>query len=558
MSQGDVQKIKDRLGIEEVVGGYIKLEKAGKNLKACCPFHNEKTPSFMVSPDRGSYYCFGCHKGGDIFSFVQEFEGVEFREALKILADQAGITITQISKEDSDKYDRIRKVLEISCKFYEIHLSRNSDVIEYLKSRGLTNETIKEFRLGYVPKGWDNLYSFLQKKGFTDQEILDSGMVKKGDKGKIYDRFRSRIIFPISDSTGKVVAFTGRIFNPEGDEAKYLNSPETVLFDKSRVLYGYDIAKKNIRKLDFSILVEGQMDLIMAHQAGYANTVASSGTALTKEHLEMINRISEKLVIAYDSDGAGFRASEKAWQLALSLGMDVKLAKIPKDMDPADLILKSKDEWKEAVKNSRHIIEVITDQIKDETDDMRERGKMVSQKLIPYLNMIQSKIDQSYFVKLVGDMLGIDEKSIALEISSGKSEVVEIAESVDESISDVLIENIGMIFWLNTLDKYNESKYVENVKDILGDKYETSIHSLESRKEELIFSIEERYEKSIDKLDDVTEDLVLRLKLKKLGDRRNQYMKELKVLENNSDEDGVKDLLKKIQEISNEIGNLRG
>ena len=253
MSQDNVSKIKERLGIKEVIETYIKLEKAGTNYKGRCPFHNEKTPSFFVSPDRDSYYCFGCGAKGDIFSFVQEYEGIDFINSMKMLADRAGIKLEMINYKENSKSKILKEILEDTTKFFEECFQKNPEVLIYLKGRGLEEETVKEWRIGFAPNGWSNLNDYLKNKNYKETDIEKAGLIKKGEKEGYYDRFRSRIIFPITNSNGDVVAFTGRIFGPEEDTAKYLNSPETELFKKSEILYGYDKAKGNIRRNNFEI-----------------------------------------------------------------------------------------------------------------------------------------------------------------------------------------------------------------------------------------------------------------------------------------------------------------
>ena len=583
MSPNDVQQIKERLGIEEVVGTYLKLEQAGRNLKALCPFHNEKTPSFTISPDRGTYYCFGCGAKGDIFTFVQEFEGIDFSGALKILADRAGIQITKKSSSEKEKYDRLRSALELSTKFFQLHLSKNDEVGQYLKNRGLTEETISQWRLGFVPAGWENLYSFLQKKGFTDSEINDAGLIKKGDRGKNYDRFRSRIIFPIMDSGGRPVAFTGRIWKGKDEEAKYLNSPETPLFEKSKILYGFDKAKAAIRKSDFSILVEGQMDLILSHQSGYKNTVASSGTALTKEQLELISRISKKMVIAYDSDSAGFRASEKAWKMALSLGMDIKVAPIPIGQDPADVIVSGANQWRKIIRESKHIIEIIAEKIHFESKDSRDKGKKVSENLIPYLSSISGNIDQAHFINLVSDKLDIPESSIRAEVDKyvskddlyGESNKLNQNSILDSQQNEILSKNhesfkiekrlLGIMFWQEEQEapaiKCDEFK--EKIKEVVGVNFQNIYEEAIRERESLIFSTEELYSKLINKKGEIDKiglknsivDLLKNLKLKYLLKERDVYNLRLKQAEKINDDSSVKECLEQIHKLSKKINN---
>jgi len=291
MSSSPTDQIKERLGIVDVVGAYLTLEKAGNNLKAKCPFHNEKTPSFFVSPSRNTFYCFGCGEKGDIFTFVERFEGLDFRGALKVLSEKAGVPITFESQTVRDERTRIYDVMKEAVSYFELTLKNEGKVKNYLSERGLTTGTVQRFQLGYAKSEWNALSDQLIKKGYSEKEIEKAGLIKLSDserprdkntyKERYYDRFRGRIMFPIADASGRVIAFSGRLFPEEDGNAKYINSPETVLFNKSKVLYGYDKAKHTIRKANFSIVVEGQMDLLMSHQSGFPNTVALSGTALT-------------------------------------------------------------------------------------------------------------------------------------------------------------------------------------------------------------------------------------------------------------------------------------
>ena len=338
-----VDQIKSKIDIVSLVSSYIKLEKAGSNFKGKCPFHNEKTPSFFVSPDRGNYYCFGCHAKGDIFTFVQEFEGLDFIGALKVLADRAGVELGQYNKGEKTEKQKLHSILEQAVFFYTKKLSENKEAENYLKSRGVKEETIEDFRIGYSPLEWRELFDYLSSRSVSAQDMLQVGLIKYNEnaKEKYYDTFRGRIMFPINDSAGRVVGFSGRILVPDDKSPKYLNSPETSLFNKSEILFGLDKAKKDIRLKNYSILVEGQMDLVMLHQVGITNTVASSGTALTENHLVKLRRLSNRIIMAYDGDMAGFRASDRSAGIALALGMELKIAQMPESKDPADLAKKT-------------------------------------------------------------------------------------------------------------------------------------------------------------------------------------------------------------------------
>src|SRR3989344_1155038 len=334
-----VEQIKERLSIADVVGSYMQLTRAGASLKGICPFHSEKTPSFFVSPARGSYYCFGCQAKGDIFTFVQEFEGLDFVGALRVLASRAGVTLQRLDPKMQSEYSRLYLLLEKATRFLEDELEQSTEAKEYLKHRGLSDETRKVWRIGFAPNDWRALFNHLLKEGFKPEEMEKVGLVKRaraedgspkqGDK--FYDTFRGRIMFPIQDSASRVIAFSGRILPAldDGKTGKYINSPETILFKKSEVLHGFHLAKLAIRERDGVILVEGQMDLLMAHQAGYTHTVAVSGTALTLEQLARLKRLSENVLLSLDADSAGIRASERALSLALSQGMNVKVIALP-------------------------------------------------------------------------------------------------------------------------------------------------------------------------------------------------------------------------------------
>ena len=360
-----VEDIKSRLAAADVVGSYVRLVKAGQNFKALCPFHNEKTPSFYVSPARDIWHCFGCSKGGDIFAFIKEIEGVDFPEALELLASRAGVIL---KKEDPRLLTERRRyffLLEEAVKFYEAELAKRRDVLDYLKERGLKEETIKSFRLGYAPQSWDGALAHLRGMDFRAEEAERAGLAiisqNPEARSRFYDRFRGRIMFPIADGAGRTIGFSGRIYekdlpkneSPENAGGKYINTPNTLLFDKSRVLYLWDRAKNEIRQSDACILVEGQMDALMSHQAGIRNVVATSGTALGQGHLNLIRRLTSKLFLAFDADAAGELATKRGVDLVLSSGFDVHIMEVPGGKDPADAIRANPEPIWEEVKKLR-------------------------------------------------------------------------------------------------------------------------------------------------------------------------------------------------------------
>ena len=413
----NVDQIKSRLNITDLVGSYIKIYKAGSNFKAACPFHNEKTPSFFISPIRESWHCFGCNRGGDIFSFVMEIEGVDFLEALKILALRAGVELKNENPQNKNEKDRLLKIIENSVLFYQSELSRNSGAYSYLKERGLNDDSIKNFRLGFAKKEWRSLYDLLKSKSFSDTEIEKAGMIIKSPKG-FYDRFRSRIMFPISNQAGQPVGFSGRIFGDESQAmGKYINGPQTLLYDKSRILYGFDKAKNAIRQTNSCVLVEGQMDLLMSQQTAVANAVAVSGTALSEEHLKIIKRLADNIILSFDADEAGLDASERAVGMALELGFDVKIAAI-KDgaKDPADLIKKNPELWEESVLGAKPFITFYLETIISKSEDIKEIRKKVEKKIIPLLAKIKNEIERSHFVLETAKAARLSEEPIWLEL----------------------------------------------------------------------------------------------------------------------------------------------
>lgn len=427
MADGTVGQVKDRLSIVDVVSQYVKLSKAGITYKARCPFHNEKTPSFVVSPERGTYHCFGCGVGGDIFSFVQEMEGLDFKGALKQLAERAGVTMTyERADTDKDEKDQLYKVVEEATLFFQKQLVPNAGPHAYLESRGVTPETVERFRIGYAPDAWRTLATFLKGKGYSEKVLLDAGLVKKSEQG-VYDAFRSRVMFPLSDASGRVVGFSGRIFTTEGkspdDIAKYLNTGETALFKKSKLLYGFDKAKQVIRKHDFSILVEGQMDLVMVHQAGWGNAVAVSGTALTEEHVTLLKRMSENVLLALDADAAGVKAAQRSAMLALSLGMEVKVARVPSGKDPAELIVnEGKEAWNTVVRDSVHVITFLLSVLRETYPDERAYKKHVEELVLPFVRVIQSPIDRDHFIQQVARAIDTAPEVIKETLRSGQAQ----------------------------------------------------------------------------------------------------------------------------------------
>lgn len=397
-----VDRIKERLSIFDVVSPYVELQKAGKNYKGRSPFTNEKTPSFYVSPDRNMYYCFSSNQGGDIFTFIEKMEGVDFKGALKILAEKAGVELVPEDPKKRTERDTQYALIEEATKFFFTEGTNSKIAQDYIIDRGVDGKTIHAWRIGFAPDAWRSLKEHLTEKRYTEGEMLRAGLVKKSDESKeSYDVFRNRIMFPISDASGRVVAFSGRTLSKDADTPKYVNSPETELFQKSDILFGYHVAKQGIRQYDFSLLVEGQFDLVLAHQAGYTNAVAVSGTALTPHHIDLLERLSNRAVLALDSDRAGIAAMKRAADLMLRRGMDVKVAQISGGKDPADIIKEDPKHFKKMIGDSVHVVEALLAILKTDTADGRAYKLRVREEVVPILAHMPNRIDREHFETII-------------------------------------------------------------------------------------------------------------------------------------------------------------
>ncbi|NTW75725.1 MAG: DNA primase [Candidatus Moranbacteria bacterium] len=437
-----VPEIKSKLNIVDVVGSYLRLTKAGAYWKACCPFHNEKTPSFTVNEERQAFHCFGCGKGGDIFSFVEEMEGIEFREALKLLAERAGVEVpvyrksSVFMKDGVEEPDRTREILELSTKFFEKQLWEGEGAkmaLPYLRKRGLSDESIRTFRVGYSLSGWRHLHDFLVSRGYRSEELERAGLViAKDGRSGYYDRFRDRIMFPISDVVGRVIGYSARVA-PGGDEsqAKYINTPETPLYHKGHILYGLYQAKQTIKAEGVSVLVEGQMDVIACHQAGIKNTVAASGTALTGEQLDILKRYGREIRLFFDMDGAGQTAAWKSALLSLRKEMSVSVVLLPEGKDAADAALEDPEALRQAVIQSTPAAKYFLSRAVAANDVRIPDGKRaVAEGYAPLLAAMTNRIDRDYWQRELADAIGVEERSLLATLRAAEV-------TPRESVSDV-------------------------------------------------------------------------------------------------------------------------
>lgn len=425
------EEIKARIDIVSYVQRHVpELKKAGRNHKACCPFHTEKTPSFVVNPERQTWHCFGaCAEGGDLFTFAQKLHGWEFKEALQELALEAGVEIRQRTPEQqthSDQLDRLRGLLAAAAETFHRQLfnPEASQILEYvITARGLSQDTIGQFRLGVAPARWDFVLNSLRTLGFSEDEVIDAGLAVRNESGRIYDRFRNRLMFPINDERGRVVGFGGRALDPD-ESAKYINSPQTSLFDKSRLLYGLDRARSAIRADSTAVIVEGYMDVIQAHQAGYNNVVAQMGTAMTETQIRRIApRYANQIVLALDSDAAGQSAMRRSLEVARQtlaedyagkLSVDIRILQMPPGQDPDDVLRQSPQAWSNLVASAQAVADFV---IESETaalapDASMQARQQAAMNVLPILVASENKPYQQENLQKLARRLRINERDL--------------------------------------------------------------------------------------------------------------------------------------------------
>lgn len=453
-----VQDIKDRILIEDLVSQYVQLKKMGKNYKGLCPFHNEKTPSFVVNPERQIAYCFGCHKGGDIFSFTQEIEGVDFRSSIALLAEKAGLNIASYTLDKpSISHDQRHHLLDLYEKatlFYQDKLRSTSSgqkAQEYLLKRGLTEASIAKFRLGYAPDSYEETSRFLLEQGFTKKNLVEGGMALSNETtvDKIYDRFRGRIIFPIFNNSGAVVAFGARALNPD-QEPKYLNSPETSLYRKSHMLYGFFQAKSAIKKQEEVLIVEGYMDVIAAFQSGIEYVVASCGTALTDQQVRVLKPLATTLLLAFDNDKAGQDASRRAFEVSQNLDMSTKVIAIENAKDIAELTLEKKLSLTPCLSKAVFYIEHRYQQLfhSNKNLDAITKRRLIEE-MAPLLQILKSTIERDEYIRRMAFDLELREVQIYDELRHFRSKKSPNSLAVAPSFPKqppILLKDPGEVF----------------------------------------------------------------------------------------------------------------
>jgi len=578
MLNSPIDEIKNRLDIIQVIGSYIKLKKAGANYRALCPFHSEKNPSFFVSPARQIWHCFGCQKGGDIFGFVKEIEGVEFGDALRILAQKAGVELKPRSPEwqkIKTERQRISEICEMATKFFEKQLEGSStgkEVKKYLLGRKINEESIKKWRLGYSPDTWNGLSDFLLSKGYKDEEIEKAGLSLKNEQGSYYDRFRGRIIFPVFDLNSQVVGFGGRVFQKSEEVAKYINTPNTLLYDKSKILYGLDRAKVEIRKKDTCILVEGYTDVILAHQAGFENTVSTSGTALTPYQLAILKRYSDNLLLAFDMDIAGDNATKRGIDLAQLRGFNLKIITLPKDEDPADVISRDKKAFEKLITSAVSILDFYFQNTFSQFDKKTAEGKKtISKILLPVIKRIPNKIEQSFWIEKLAKELEVKEENVEEELKKIKLEEealglepAEIVTLPQKSRKELLEERLIVLILkkpenLNLIDKDKLSSFSPMGKEILLNLKENIKFPLEKLSQETQDYFNYLSLKS--EIEEINTEAVLEetkfcskeIQSLEIKTKLNEISKEIKKAEDEKDAEKIKKLTQDFNQISKEL-----
>lgn len=479
--ESPIEEIKKRLDIVAYINSFIPLKKSGRNYKALCPFHQEKTPSFVISPDRQIWHCFGaCQEGGDVIRFLMKWENLTFIEALRELAEKVGVRLTKINFEDKlwKKKERIISANLLAAEFFEYILEKTrfgQKARDYLKYRGLATKIVKKFQLGYAPVSWDSLLKFFKNKKYTEIEIIESGLVVKNEKGSLYDRFRGRLIFPIKDSRSNVIGFSGRMLDETVKEAKYINTPETLLYHKRETLFGINLAKDAVKKEQNIFLVEGEFDVISPFQHGVENIVAIKGSAVTREQLMFLKRYTNRITLALDSDSAGEEAMRRGIEEAEDLEFDVGIVNFDYAKDPDEAVRADPVKFKKSIKNAIPFYDFIINlsQKKNPDDDPYSK-KRIAEEAGVFVEKIKNPIVQSHYVKKLASILDVSEASIVALLRSLKRKkfqrltVSSQKKTAAEMVREIIIQKylLSIIFQNdNPFKLANEVFQIFNVDD---------------------------------------------------------------------------------------------
>ena len=591
-----VEEIKNKLDIVDIVSSYINLQQASGNFRANCPFHNEKTPSFMVSREKQIWHCFGCDKGGDLISFVEEYEGIDFKEALKILAEKANVPLTGFSSAKKEDHSKLYEINKEAAKFFHNILEQDTEaskkVLKYLDKRQVKKGSIINWQLGLSSESWDGLLRYLVTEGYGEEDIFKAGLiVKKKDNSGYVDRFRKRLMFPISDTQGRVVAFTSRtltgiVYDEVEFGGKYINSPQTAIYDKSKTLYGWHLAKDVIRQKKYLIVVEGNMDVIASHQTSAKNSVAVSGTALTLDHIKLIKRYANNVILAFDGDAAGSRASFRSISLCWQEDMNVKILVSPKGKDPADIIKSNPDEWLQFIKDSIPVMDYYFKRIFQAIDINRADHKKVAvQKLLPIIKYLKTEIEQVHYLKILADKLNVPFEILKKDLDQATSFLEKQDTVVQKVVQDkkdsatLLAERIFMIaFFKNQyLDKLISELDPDMIIESFQDLYKKVIiyytkhqnlekfgnfEELSDEEKEMWIRLSMSGEKDYNEIKEVDlandfQHLISRLKKESLDIQRQGLINQLRQAETSDDQAKQDEISHKINLINKEVYKLQ-
>lgn len=564
----DVDLIKGKIDIVDFLKSYLTLTPTGRNFKALCPFHQEKTPSFFISPERKIWHCFGCGLGGDIIKFVMLYEHIEFPEALRFLAEKAGLQIQTISPSEQREFGVLYDINNAAAKFYAGALIKNEKITSYLKKRGLNDETVREFELGYAPGG-DELTRFLIKSGYNVNDIVRAGLAQKNASGLYKDKFQTRIMFPIANQMGKAVAFTGRAVpdasgNDPENSPKYLNSPETLVFNKSKILYGFDKSKQAISELKSVVVVEGQMDLLAMWQSGVKNVVAVSGTGLTEEHLVKLRRFADTALMSFDKDKAGIKALERSLDHFHNFDFHVKVIDLGKFKDPAEACEKNPDFMRTAISWAKPALSYLMN-VYFLSSSYKEGGvpekKRMLRHVLSMINTVQSAVEKGIWIKEAARLSEIPENDLREELSNiGSADTSGVSNELvgDDEKSDK-IDEIARKLTAISLTKPQLLDILKSEIDLLPDNFQKIIRGDENSEDTALLELEASYVSS--SLDEKTvkkefNDLLKKLKVLSMKKTKSSIKKALKEAESSEDEENVSKLLSQFSDISKKLNDL--
>lgn len=443
-----VEEVKDRLNIEDVIGQYVQLKRAGRNFKGLSPFTNEKTASFIVSPEKQIWHDFSSGRGGNVFSFVMEMEGLDFKGALELLARQSGVDLSkyQTSRDSnrSRENEKLYELIDLAAKFYQTHLTRNKTAWEYVyKTRGFTKSTILTFRLGYAPSSGTALVDFLSKKGFSTSQLRAAGLVTSRG-GRLIDMFRTRMMIPLSDATGRIVGFTARTLISDDTGPKYINTPQTVLYDKSRNIFGLHLAKESIRSTKYVVIVEGNLDVIASHQAGIRQVVATAGTAITESQLKGLARLTGDIRLSFDQDSAGLKATERAIPIASKVGVNLQIITIPSGKDPDELIKQNLKAWIGAIEKPQYAVDWLINHYAKNMDLATGQGKReFSDLMLAVIEKLTDLVEQDHYVGKIAELIGVSKEALLAKMKqdyASQKKILRPSKNVSRLIDQQLVE----------------------------------------------------------------------------------------------------------------------